>query len=146
MVTQIISSLIVILGFAYSTTASAHGEDKYGPNKGHIRMPGAFHTELVLKNSTALEIYLLDINFQNPVTEKSNVIVDASLGTESWPLNCKVQTATKSFLCQSSKDLTKAKIKVLANRNQQQGNTAEYQLPLPTLKESHKPSNGHHHH
>ena len=146
MVTQFISSLIAILSFTLTTTASAHGEDKYGPHKGHIRMPGAFHTELVLKDPTSVEIYLLDINFQNPVIEKSTVIVDANLGKESWALTCKSQTATKSFLCQSSKDLTKSKIKVLANRNLQQGNVAEYQLPLPVLKESHKPSNSHHHH
>lgn len=146
MVIQIISTLIVILSFTLSSSAFAHGEDKYGPNKGHIRMPGAFHTELVLKDPTSVEIYLLDINFQNPIVDKSTVLVDATLGKESWALNCKTQTATKSFLCQSNKDLSKSKIKVLANRNQQQGNVAEYQLPLPILKESHKPSNSHHHH
>ena len=44
-----------LVTFILMTSQSwAHGEDKYGPHKGFIRMPGAFHTELVLNGKNKL--------------------------------------------------------------------------------------------
>jgi hypothetical protein len=54
------------------TLASAHGEDKAGPNGGFIRMPGAFHTELVPSGKDKLKVYLLDIQWKNPSLKNSS--------------------------------------------------------------------------
>lgn len=50
----------------FSTHASAHGENKPGPNGGYIRMPGAFHTEIVPNGKHKIKVYLLDIEWKNP--------------------------------------------------------------------------------
>ena len=57
--------------------AFAHGENVLGPNGGHIRMPGAFHTELVQTSDQGFKVFLLDVDWKNPVT--SNSAVEARL-------------------------------------------------------------------
>jgi hypothetical protein len=67
----------MILGLVLNLICSislGHGESKPGPNGGFIRMPGAFHTELVLeKNQTFFDVYLLDMEFKNPRVKNSAV-------------------------------------------------------------------------
>lgn len=68
------SFLAALLGvLAMAGVAFGHGEDKPGPHGGAIRMPGAFHTELVKESPTKFKIYLLDIDFKKPVTKNSEV-------------------------------------------------------------------------
>ena len=56
----------------------AHGMNKPGPNGGEIRMPGPFHTEAKAEGANKLKVYLLDMNFKNPVTANSSVEVTFS--------------------------------------------------------------------
>lgn len=51
----------------------AHGEDKLGPDGGFIRMPGAFHAELVPLSKNQVKVYLLDIDWKNPSVKNSMV-------------------------------------------------------------------------
>ncbi len=71
------------LFFAIVTTLSlnvfAHGEDKPGPHGGFIRMPGAFHTEVV-KEKEGYRVYLLDINWKNPSVLDSAVLASIEVG------------------------------------------------------------------
>lgn len=142
-----LTSATFFLALFTSILASAHGEDKYGPHGGHIRMPGAFHTELVVKDSKNIEVFLLDINFSNPLTTDSNVDIKATIKGQTQSLSC--TKASTSFLCTSKQELTNAVISVSATRNRAKGNEAIYKLPLPQLHGKHKSSeneNAHHHH
>lgn len=103
--------------------ALAHGEDKPGPHGGEIRMPGAFHTELVLdkggKKGAPAKIYLLDIEWKNPVVKDSavSVAVDEKPAKECKP-------ASDHFTCELG---VGTKLTVTAKRAGQQGNAVTYE-------------------
>lgn len=121
--------------------ALAHGEDKPGPNGGHVRMPGAFHTELVLGKDGSAHIYLLDMEFKNPTTKDSQVSVTAFNKKKEVTFSCS-EMAGNHFHCVASAPLDKkAKIVVKATREKVPGNEAVYQLPLPAFSQG-----SHHNH
>lgn len=109
--------------------AKAHGEDKPGPHGGYIKMPANFHTELVPAADGSFMIYLIDIQFQNPVIENSKVKVFFNSGKKKITLNC---TPMKDhFHCFSKQPIKKGILSVRATRS---GNSAtmdaKYDLPL----------------
>lgn len=71
-----------------------------GPNGGYIKMPGAYHTELVEGKET-IKVYLLDISFKNPVTDKSSVKIKY-LGNDVKEFTCKNEQ--DFFECNSPKN------------------------------------------
>ncbi len=108
-----------------------HGENKPGPHGGHIRMPGAFHTELVMKSKKELNVFLLDMEWANPTTEGSSVKVILKSGTKESLLTC--ETAKDHFRCKTSKGVSMAlpgKVEITANRKGASGGLAVYELPL----------------
>lgn len=116
--------------FALSSSAVfAHGEDKLGPHGGFIRMPGAFHTEVVPKEKE-LYIYVLDVHWKNPTTK--DAFVEATLKTKlkETPLTC--QPDKNFFRCDLSKDtsLKTGQLIVVASRDTYPKGTASYDLPL----------------
>lgn len=113
----------------------AHGETELGPNGGIIRMPGAFHTEIV-KDKHAFRIYLLDLEWKNPITKNSSVDLQLITEATSLKFNCKAKDTY--FLCQSQKTFPeKGMLKLEANRVDQKGMAVNYELPLATEKSSH---------
>lgn len=136
--------MALILG---ADLASAHGENKLGPNGGFIRMPGAFHTEVVPLGPSQLKVFLLDINWENPSVANSSLNVNVSLNVKSkktTPAKCEVQE--NYYLCEFTKnvDLTKkGALSVEAQRENQKGNKVTYQLPLK-LQASDEGHGGHH--
>ena len=123
------------------TLAFAHGEDKKGPNGGFVRMPGAFHTELVLAGKNKIKIFLLDIDWKNPSVLKSNIQVSYS-GQTSTDGTCAVQK--KYFLCSFPKSVNlykKGELKITAQREEQKGNQVIYVLPLKLEKSVPPPVN-----
>lgn len=119
---------ILSLGLIISSLAYAHGEDKPGPNGGFIRMPGAFHTELVPMGKNILKVFLLDINWKNPSVTKSSLQITHNGKSKA---DCKIQE--KYYQCAFSKsvDLTKkGELKVSAQREEQKGAEVTYSLPL----------------
>ncbi|MEK7690290.1 MAG: hypothetical protein AAB425_04645, partial [Bdellovibrionota bacterium] len=74
--------------FTIPGLAWGHGEDKPGPHGGHIRMPGAFHTELLVRSASEVDIFLLDVAWKNPTTQKSSVVVELKIGAETASLKC----------------------------------------------------------
>ncbi|MCC7404616.1 MAG: hypothetical protein IT288_09495 [Bdellovibrionales bacterium] len=136
----------VISGFL-SSSAWAHGEDRPGPHGGTIRMPGAFHTELVLLAKGEFKIYLLDINFKNPSTKKSELQVNY-FGEASTKADCQAQR-DHYYLCKlpQTVDFTKkGELKVVATRDGQPGAEVTYPLPLPSANASPSKEQTHHHH
>ncbi len=140
-----LAALGLTLVSLFSLHALGHGEDKPGPNKGFIRMPGAFHTELVPVSASEMKVYLLDINWQNPITQNSSVEISFSAKPGTNTL-CKVSSEKKSFTCPvpAGVDLQKkGQVVVKAKRDGQVGNEALYELPLMHVKKSQNEHSGH---
>lgn len=115
-------SLLKILSF----NAFAHGEDKAGPHGGYIRMPGAFHTEVV-KEKEGYRVYLLDIDWKNPSVLDSSVSAFIQVGKKKTDLTCSQESS--SYFCKS-KLPQKGNLNILAKRQGQTGAMALYKLPL----------------
>lgn len=140
--------------------ALAHGEDKPGPNGGEIRMPGAFHTEVKLQGRE-IRVYLLDIEFKNPMIENSSVDITAitSASKDGVKMSCKPSksAARTYFVCLDGKyaPANGDVLKVKAKRGTSTGNEVEYSLPLLKASaakkgaepgaSSHDPHHGHGH-
>ena len=132
---KILLTLIFSSLFLNSHGAFAHGVDKPGPHGGFIRMPGAFHTEVLPQGKNKLKIYLLDINWKAPSLSQSSLEVTLEDGN----LKNKAQCHTKDdyYLCsfQNTVDLTqKGNLKVLAQRENQKGEEDSYELPFKLKK------------
>lgn len=124
--------LILFASIWTATTAFAHGEDKTGPHGGFIRMPGAYHTEVVLVGKNQAKVYLLDMQWKNPTTKKSSVeVLLQQKGTTAPLLSCRAQG--DFFLCNfpEGTDLTaKGTLTVTSKRLEHKGNQTVYDLPL----------------
>ena len=124
----------------------AHGEDKAGPNGGFIRMPGAYHTELIPDGKNKLKVYLLDLQWKNPSLMKSKVSISYS-GKSKETATCKPEQ--NFYLCSfpESVDLTaKGNLKVSSQREGQEGMEVSYPLPLKLEIPATKPEgHGSHH-
>lgn len=125
-------TLLALIVTTVSVNVFAHGEDKFGPNGGYLKMPGGFHTEIVPEKDGKLKIYLLDINFKSPTVKNSKVTASINNGAKK-DLTC---TAKRDhFICDTTKaDLTKGNLTVLAERNSMKGSEAIYELPLALAK------------
>lgn len=136
--------ILTTLALLLPVSAWSHGEDKPGPHGGHIRMPGAFHTELILDKKHEAHIYLLDMDFKNPTVKDSSVQMKAKAGKKEISYKCEVM-GTDHFHCvPEGKVPNKAELIVQATREKAVGNEALYKLPLPKLEA--KKEDHHHHH
>lgn len=118
--------LLVIFSPAF---ANAHGENKPGPHGGFIRMPGAFHTEVVQVGADKAKIYLLDMNWKEPSVKNSKL--EVRVGAKG-SATCAIQ-AESYFLCSFPKGIDLSKkgtLKIKAQREGQMGNEISYELPL----------------
>lgn len=98
---KLLKVLFVFIIAIGSSIAFAHGEVKAGPHNGFIRMPGAFHTELVL------------------------------VGKNKLKAECAVQRNYYLCSFPKSVDLTKTRqLKVLSFRKEQKGSEVTYPPPL----------------
>ena len=124
-----LSYFLVILSIALfaKLSAEAHGDNIPGPNGGHIRMPGPFHTE-VLQLNDGFKIYLLDIDFKNPIVKNSYVKASVQKGNQITKLNCSIQE--NYFFCLFKKTNEMAKLLIDSKRDVITGNEANYLLPL----------------
>ena len=121
----------------------AHGEDKYGPNNGFVRMPGAFHTELVPNGKNKLKVFLLDIQWKNPSIVKSKLQIKYNNKIDA---QCEIQDNFYNCTFPKSVNLTKkGELKVMAEREEQKGMEVSYKLPLK-LESSTPPASGHNGH
>lgn len=115
-----------------SLKAFAHGEDVPGPHGGHIRMPATFHTELVIHNEITAKIYLLDLQFENPVIKNSSVSVKHKIGKTTYNLKC--TPAVDHFRCLSRDPMLKGILSVKASRlGASAPKAAVYNLPLKSF-------------
>lgn len=121
-------SLLTTLFFS-STLVMAHGGDKPGPHGGRVEMPGAFHTELILNSDQSADVYLIDMNFQNPTVKDSDVSV--SIKNKKSKITFKCTAGEDHFHCIPNKKYEIAgEMIVKATREKAVGNEAVYKLPL----------------
>lgn len=115
--------------FGVASSAFAHGEDEPGPHGGVIRMPGAFHTEVVAQGDNAIDVYLLDINWKDPTVKDSSVSVTHVDEERRSSLKC--QPRESHFSCgNDSSALKSGSLIVKASRLGMQGIDVTYPLPL----------------
>ncbi len=146
-------ALVIAIFFSYELSF-AHGEEKPGPHGGHIRMPGAFHTELVVDKFSQFKIYLLDMEWKNPLVKNSSV--QMKINDDKNLIQC--EKFNNYFQCQPTQifDLNKPNIiSIIANRDGAIGSSAIYEFPLQVFhlpkntesikKEIHPKSNSHQH-
>lgn len=119
-------TLIFSILTSISLNVFAHGEDKPGPHGGYIRMPGAFHTEVV-KEKEGYRVYLLDINWKNPSVLDSSIAAYIQVGKKKTDLACAKES--DSYFCKS-KLPEKGDLNITAKREGQTGAVSSYKLPL----------------
>lgn len=130
---------MMIVALIFSTQlVFAHGEDKYGPNRGFVRMPGVFHTELVPVDKNKLKVFLLDIQWKNPSVANSKLQIKYN---NKISADCKIQDNFYDCVFPKSVNLTKkGELKVTAEREDQKGMEVSYRLPLKLEPNSEKKS------
>jgi len=124
-----------LLVFAFSGVIASplfgHGENKPGPNKGYIRMPGAFHTEVVPNGDDSFTVFLLDVHFKNPTTERSSVVASINIGTVVTPVVCAPKDSVFECTLPKNTKLTEGTLEIVATRQGSvAGGPARYLLPL----------------
>ncbi len=109
----------------------SRSESEAGPHGGYIKMPGAFHVELVPISKERLQFYLLDMDFKNPTIEKSSVQVRWRRNGQAKSLLC--YSKKINFECVLPKELGLKKfveIEVLSTRNETTGAFVKYPFPF----------------
>lgn len=120
---------LIVAFLITSSAAFAHGENKAGPHGGEIRMPGAFHTEVLSPANNKVKVYLLDMKFQSPTNLNSKVEVKFE-GNKIQEAVCEKQK--NYFSCEFKEEVmnTSGKLHVNATRNNQKGSMVHYVTPL----------------
>ena len=123
--------LLIAFIIALSTSqVLAHGEDKPGPNGGHIKMPANFHTEVIADKDGSFHIYLLDMQFQNPTIKNSEIKAYVISKKKRTNLKCNVMGANH-FHCKAAKPIKSGSLIVKAKREGTWASMeAKYDLPL----------------
>lgn len=130
--------LSTLLSTLFSTLAiHAMGDDKFGPHKGYIRMPGNIHTEVVPTSETKFKVYVLDIKMKTTKVKDTKIEVEletaeatAEKTAEKIPATCK-DSKGKYFECELPKgNLSSGKLWVKVSRGTTSAIPAVYELPL----------------
>lgn len=108
----------------------AHMESEYGPHKGFIRMPGAFHTEVVQLKDNSFDVYLLDINFKKPMTDNSEIQMTLIQNNTSDSFVCKKLVDRFNCGLLDFKGKLSGKIILKSKRENAVGSEVTYDLPL----------------
>jgi len=90
----------LLLFFFYTFNSSrvlAHEENKLGPHHGFIKMPGAFHTELVPLAENSFNIYFMDVSNSNPTIKDITVQVTYQFRKKRVHFTC--QSLQNHFNC-----------------------------------------------
>jgi hypothetical protein len=117
--------------------AFAHGEDKPGPNGGHIKMPANFHTEVIADKDGSFHIYLLDIQFKNPTVKNSEIKAYVMNGKKKTSLKCSVM-GENHFHCKGRKPIKFANSLVVKAKREGTWASmdAKYSLPLKDFQQA----------
>jgi hypothetical protein len=131
-----VCSLIIGFQLLVPLKVLAHGEDRLGPHQGFIQMPAAYHVELVIKNNE-LNIFLMDVNNKNPVTQNSSVELVLQNKDKRIVFDC--LPSSDFFNCKTSLKVNFNSGKFILNskREGKVGKEIFYNLPLKINSEVH---------
>ena len=117
LVEVVMKFMIVLVSLFMTAHLFAHGGNKPGPHGGKIKMPGMFHTELLIKSHHNFRVYLLDMKFENPVIKKSKVQYSLN-GSDKV-----ICEPTKSFFLCKTKKMLKGSytLKLFVKRHKMKG-------------------------
>ncbi|TGL13597.1 hypothetical protein [Leptospira meyeri] len=137
-----IVKLSILLFLISVNQMAAHGEHKPGPHGGAIRMPGAFHTEVLPYQNLGFKVYLLDIHFENPTSKNSKLRGKVVSNEKEFPLKCTGHP--DHFYCEIPKgsSVLEGELILFPEWNLQKGAEVKYKLPLFETKDVKKE---HHH-
>lgn len=125
------SFVTLIMTYLLSTSAFAHGMNKLGPHNGYIRMPGAYHVELV-PESSGYRIYFLDMQFKNISIQNAtaNMVVKSD---QSGTIGCKKESGY--FICPVEKQALKTAKEIVLETsiNGKTKAASSYSLPLSLM-------------
>ncbi len=123
-------SVSLLLTFLVGSPALAHGENKPGPHGGHVRMPGAFHTEVV-PGDEKFKVFLLDISFETPTAVNSTVHAQLKKADDTF-VDATCSAETDFFVCKLPQGLTlqNGMLEIKASRLGAPSVPVEYKLPL----------------
>lgn len=130
----IFHSIVCFLLVLAAAQAQAHGEEAPGPHGGHVRMPGAFHTELMLDEKREAHIYLLDIAFKNPTVKDSQIEMKFVSGKKETPFKCAIMGGDHFHCVPQTKYSDKGELRIKATREKAVGQEVVYKLPLAPFK------------
>ncbi len=137
---------LILLMFAVSPISQvwAHGEDRPGPHGGVIRMPGAFHTE-VLALDGGFKVLLLDIALGKPSVSGGSVRGRIVNGDSVVALQCAAHS--DHFFCETPRGSVPDKGELIldAARGGEKEGRAVYPLPLALPSAPGGKHNLHHH-
>lgn len=129
-------NILFALTLLASLNTWAHGEDKPGPNGGHVRMPGAFHTELNYDEKTQdLHVFLLDMDFKNPSIKDSTLNAVFNSGKTTVTYSCATMDGNHFHCVANKKFKPRGTLTLKATRENAVGNDALYKFPLPAFNE-----------
>ncbi len=122
----------ILLALVINIQVFAHGENKLGPNNGYIRMPGAFHTELVPNQDGSISVFLLNVNNQDPTVENSKIELYYASIAKSIKVKYNCEKMTNFFKCIASEkiDLNEGILILNSSRKNNIGTHVKYKLPL----------------
>jgi hypothetical protein len=125
-----ILKMAIAIGLLFTISVYAHGESKPGPHGGKIKMPGAFHTEVLTYKNLGYKIFLLDINFENPTSISSFVKAKVKSKGIETPLKCNAHP--DHFYCEKTNGFTDSdeELFITAERKAAKGTEVRYILPL----------------
>ncbi len=120
----------LFLLFVNLNPAFAHGENKLGPHEGYIRMPAAFHTELVPGVKNTFNVYLMDVGNSNPVIKDSSV--QLKYQNKKMAIHFKCTPIADHFNCIPNEKINALKGTLILNaiRINNKSKDAVYELPL----------------
>lgn len=122
----VVAAVVLLPAFA-----RGHGEDRRGPHGGAVRMPGAFHTEVLQPDERTVLVYLLDVSFREPEVSNSSVEVSHLLDGRRETLECR--PSVDHFVCASPPrppGLATGELEVSAARAGVTGAAVRYPLPV----------------
>ncbi|QDK45282.1 hypothetical protein DOM22_09015 [Bdellovibrio sp. ZAP7] len=116
----------------------AHGEDSPGPNGGHIKMPGPFHTELEIDPVQGAHIFLLDMEFKNPTVQNSSVtaVFQGKGRAKVIAYKCGIMGGNHFHCVPQGKISGQGQLKIKAVRENAVGHEVVYDLPLKKFTET----------
>lgn len=119
----------LMIGLVATPAVWAHGEHKPGPQGGYIRMPGAYHIELIPQKK-GYTVRLLDLQFRQPTVQKSALRLVWQQGKTQRQLLCRAQAET--FYCElpNGQQPRQGQLKVSSQRLGLKGMDVTYVLPL----------------